>query len=322
MQQDRMTTGEITQTSKDILCNVAQYDDIWAKYLRVMAEHTGRSARRTDDGHYEAMDNYSALNCAQIAASAFKDTRETLTVRDWQKMFPDAAPKNASVGIPVVKASSTGKNVWADIAYPADAMTGLPDQRFHNLPTKIDLRDDVDAECWAAATRDLFVYRVRKNADGKTVFEDGRPVKDKVSVALDEIDPSIAYVVATHYGLDIEAPASPTELAGDPVALKTYCELIKNDASALLGQINRSIKIERERIMGIDRVESQHLPVTAERDVRVSQQDANPRTCDPTPPIKPYAPAGKSPAENARAAFDASQRPSDQQAKPNQGMIP
>lgn len=316
-----MRTGEITQASKDILCNVAQHDDIWAGYLRVMAEHTGRAARRIDGGGYETMDNYSALNCAQIVASAFEDTRETLTARDWQKVFPDARPKNASIGIPVVKASSTGKNIWFDLAYPASAMDGLPKQRFHNLPTKIDLRDNVDAECWTAATRDLFVYRERKNADGETVFEDGRPAKDKVPVALDEVDPSIAYVVATHYGLDAEAPAAPVELAGDPAALKEYCEIIKNDASALLGQINRSIKAERDRIMGIDA--KQRSP-EAERPVETTapQQAAGPRFHGPVSPVEPYAPAGKSPAENARAAFDASQRPAEQRTQPGQGMVP
>lgn len=251
------TTAELTQSNKELLQGIASDPEQWKAYLETMAMFTGRDRRRLASGGYEALDNLSALNCASVVASGGGKRAgcELMTERDWKKLYPDASAAEGAVGIPVVKASSTGKNLWVDYLLPPESMTGLPEGRYHNIPAKIDLEDDVDAECFEAAVSGLHVYRSRLDDEGKRVFENGKPVRDAVSVGLDELDSNTAFVVKTHYGLPVgegEEPACPPmTMVADVAALKAYCDSVKSDAASIVGQMDRAFRAKRNEIQGI-----------------------------------------------------------------------
>ena len=171
---EKPTTSEITQANKEILQAIATDESLFADYLSVLAEHTGRDRRRLADGTWENFDNQSALNCAAIQASSYEDTREVMTESEWKKVFPDAAVREGEPGIPVVKSSSTGKHYWVDNLYPASVMENLPEGYYRNIPAHVNLADDVDARCWNAATKtDLKLYRDALTDEGKRMFENG-----------------------------------------------------------------------------------------------------------------------------------------------------
>lgn len=328
------TTNDVTKQNKETLFNLASSPELWEGYLDVMAQHTGRDRRRTVDGTYASLDNLSALNCAAVAfALEGQDTREVMTAREWASVFPEAHPADEAAGVPIVKASSTGKNVWVDLAYPASAMEGLPERRYHNLPGKIDLDDDVDRQCWATAVGSgLSVWRDRVGEDGKRVYDDGKPARDKVPVAFDELDPNVAYVVRAHFGVqassDAPAPSSPVidDVASTLDEVKAYCDQVKADAQALTGQITKSIKETRREIMGIERDEpapTRDAAPVAQATMSAARPATTLATDQPAPSVaaEPYSPIGRTPAENARAATVSATRAQDAPAAA-QGMSP
>lgn len=245
--------SDLTAESKRILAALASDDGPWKGYLDVMSQHTGRARRRAADGSFLSVDNLSTLNCAQVAISGYEDTREVMTAREWSKLFPGCAPRDGEPGIPVMKASSTRKTFWEDVAYPASAMDGLPEKRFHNFTSRVDLRDDVDAECWnSALASELHVQR--PDAEGEDA--------ERVVVSLDDVDPAVRYVVLTHFGVDAaEPPAAPAIEDVDDV--KAYCDQIKSDSAALMSQIERSLRKTKDEIMGIVREPSKEAELEA-----------------------------------------------------------
>ena len=97
---EKPTTGEITQANKEILQAIATDESLFADYLSVLAEHTGRDRRRLADGTWENLDNQSALNCAAIQASSYEDTREVMIESEWKKAFPDGAVREGGRASP------------------------------------------------------------------------------------------------------------------------------------------------------------------------------------------------------------------------------
>lgn len=306
---EKPTTSEITQANKEILQAIATDEGLFKDYLAVMAQHTGRDRRRLADGTWENFDDQSALNCAAIQASSYEDTREVMTEGEWKKVFPDASVREGEPGIPVVKSSSTGKHFWAESLYPASAMEGLPDERYHNLPSRINLSDDVDARCWDAATKtDLKLYRNVLTDEGKRVFENGKPVREEVPVAFDEIDKNVAFVISSHFGLEpgeIELPSE--DVVNNTFALKAYCDGIKADARTLLFQISRAYDHELSLVTGEVRSEgiSQDAPAPAQSESPSITDNARNMGISPSASIvdkakdmgiDPFAPRAASPS--------------------------
>lgn len=328
----RISPNDVTKANKELLFNLASNDESWEGYLDVMAQHTNRDRRRLADGTYDSLDNLNALNCASLASIRDEvvrgDVREAMTAREWKRLYPDAAPAEGAPRAAVVKASSTGKNVWADYVYPASSMNGLPDKRFHNIPEHVDLKDDVDAACWASAVSDLKVYRNRMTEDGKRVFEDGRPVRDPEPVSYDELSADVAHVVRSHFGIERPdgalAPTSPVAagIVSNADELKAYCDQLKSDATALTRQISKAFDKARNDLIGID-LDSPAQERSEERPVPVSRIASESVTAPPSavmPPVpsprenapahvsEPYTPVGKSPMETAQAAHAAASR--------------
>ena len=321
---ERLSTSKITEENKGILQGIATDLELWTDYLNVVAEHTGRNRRRTAAGEYEPMDNQSALNCAAIQASSYEDTREVLTADEWKRLFPDSSIKAGMPGIPVVKASSTGKYLMAARLFPPEAVDGLPEDRFHNYPERIDLRDDVDAACWnASVSGALTVPRTRLDENGNRVFENGRPVRDPVEVGFDELDPNTAHIVRAHYGIPDPEGAKPQlppdEIVDNLSALKAYCDQIRNDASSLLFQIDRSFKQEREAVLGIGEkaLEEPSLEVDAAHERSTGRSNVASTPSGGEAPLtrsetaEPYVAAGMAPWDVAKAARSSASRTAD-----------
>lgn len=306
---EKPTTSEITQANKEILQAIATDEALFKDFLAVMAQHTGRDRRRLADGTWENLDDQSVLNCAAIQASSYEDTREVMTESEWKKVFPDASVREGEPGIPVVKSSSTGKHFWVDSLYPASAMENLPEGYYRNLPSRINLSDDVDARCWEAATKaDLKLYRSVLNDEGKRVFEGGKPVREELPVTFDEIDKNVAFIVSSHFGLEpgeIELP--PEGIVDDTFALKAYCNGIKADARTLLAQLSRAFDRELSLVTGEVRSEgvSQDTPASAQKENAAIADNAKYMGINPSASIvdkakdlgiDPFAPRAASPS--------------------------
>lgn len=269
------TVPEINEQNKSILQSLASTQEGFTKLLDTLAAHT--AMRRRDN-------NLSVLSCAALAVSGYGDTREAMTVDDWSKIDPSIHPREGAAGIPVVKASSTGKHFRADNIYPAEAMEGIPEDYYHGYASRIDLKDDVDRAAFYKALGELALPNRATGAVEPVDFN--------------EIDPNAQYLVYKHFGMDVPekvevVPPTP-EVLGDVKALKAYCDSIKSQAGRIMSQIQEVYTSEIKAYEGVEQdqqqVKERELPSIAD-EPKASES-----------PQRPYVPAGNSPLDNAQAA--------------------
>ena len=263
--------SEVNDKNKEILQALSTTQDGFAKLLDVMAEHT--AMRRRDN-------NLSALSCAALAVSGYRDTSEAMTADDWAKIDPDVRPREDAIGIPVVKASSTGKHFRVDNIYPAAAMMGLPEDYYHGYASRIDLHDDVDRAAFYKAL-------------GQLTLTD-RSTGETAAVDLSEVDPNVQYLVYKHFGMEVPdkvevVPPSP-EVLNDIKELKSYCDSLKSQAGRLMSQIQEVYSAEIKAYEGVVEAPKQERAAVVEE------------TGIAEPSRRPYVPAGNSPIDNAQAA--------------------
>ena len=263
---------EIVRNNKEILAGIVTDKEVYLDFLDVMAQHTGRADRRVAEGKWAPMDNQSVLNCAAIQASSYDDTREALTEGEWKTIAPGASVREGEPGIPVVKMSRNGKTAFPERLFPASAMEGLDENRFHNYVSRVDLSDDVDSRCWDAAVGSgTYVIRPVTDEGGKRVFADGKAQYDRVPVAFDELDPTTSYVVRSHFGIADDdarerawAARPPEGVRADMDALKAHFDGIKRDAGTLIEQLDRAMRKERKAILEPSWAVTEEAPARAE----------------------------------------------------------
>lgn len=272
---------EINQQNKEILQFLASTHEGFTKLLDVMADHT--ATRRRDN-------NLSTLSCAALAVSGYGDTREALTAEEWARIDAAAHPRDDAAGIPVVKASSTGKHFRADAIYPAEAIEGLPEDYYHGFASRIDLNDDVDRAAFLRATGEL---TLTDRATGETR-----------AVDLAETDPNVQYLVYRHFGMEVPdsievVPPSP-EVFNDIKALKSYCDSIKSQAGRLMGQIQEVYTAEIRAYEGV--VEAPEVLRSRTADSQAESLASQAQTQAAPALGRPYTPVGNTPSANAQAA--------------------
>ena len=272
---------EINQQNKEILQSLASTQQGFAKLLDVMADHT--ATRRRDN-------NLSTLSCAALAVSGYGDTREALTAEAWARIDAAAHPREGAAGIPVVKASSTGKHFRADAIYPAEAIEGLPEDYYHGFASRIDLNDDVDRAAFLKASGELTLT--------------DRETGETRAVDLAETDPNVQYLVYRHFGMEVPdsievVPPSP-EVFNDIKALKSYCDSIKSQAGRLMGQIQEIYTAEIRAYEGV--VEAPEVTRSQAANVRAESAVSQAPAQTAPAPSRPYTPVGNPPSVNAQAA--------------------